>query len=346
MFPGSRALSLALFGIMIVRLAAHAPVEEITESAARFVAALSPEQKAGCTFALTEDERTNWHFVPRPRKGISLKELTPTQRHLAYGLIASGLSHSGYLKVTSIMSLEEILKELEKGRGPIRDPELFYISVFGKPEAGEVWGWRIEGHHLSLNFVIGGSEITVTPSFFGANPAKVSSGPREGLRVLAREEDLARELVRMLAPDQQRTAIYTNRAPSDIVTGANRKAQFLSPAGLPASSMTPAQTDVLKRLVSEYVRRYRPEIADAALKKIESAGLDKLWFAWAGSVEPGQPHYYRVQGPSFLLEYDNTQNRANHVHTVWRDLESDFGDDLLRKHYDQDHQSGSVHADH
>lgn len=329
---------------MIVRLDAHPPSEEISQAAVRFLAALTPDQKASCTFELADDERKNWHFVPRPRKGISFKELTPSQRHLAHGLIASGLSHSGYLKVTSIMSLEEVLHELEGGRGPIRDPELFYLSVFGKPDPADAWGWRVEGHHLSLNFVLGGNEITVTPSFLGSNPAEVRSGPRQGLRVLATEEDLARQLVRMLAPDQRNIAVYTNRAPSDIVTGADRKAHLLTPKGLAASAMTAAQTEVLWRLVTEYAYRYRPEIADAELKRIESTGLEKLWFAWAGSVEPGQPHYYRVQGPTFLLEYDNAQDRANHIHTVWRDLENDFGDDLLRRHYDRDHQSGSPHA--
>ena len=340
MFPRlGRILTLLVFGLMAAKSNAHSAGEEIAEATSRFLAALSSEQKAKCLFAVSDAERKDWHFVPQPRKGLPLKELTPSQRHLAHGLLASGLSHRGYLKATSIMSLEAVLKELEQGRGPVRDPELFYITVFGTPGASEVWGWRVEGHHLSLNFAIareGG--ISVTPSFFGSNPAEVRAGPRKGLRILAAEEDLARKLVQMLDSDQQRVAIYSDKAPSDILTGADRKARLLEPIGLTADKMTSEQTDVLWELIKEYVYRHRSEIADLDLKKIQEAGLPKLSFAWAGPMDRGQPHYYRVQGPTFLLEYDNTQNQANHVHTVWRDLEGDFGEDLLRKHYKDDHR--------
>jgi hypothetical protein len=237
------------------------------------------------------------------------------------------------------MSLEDILKELEQGKGPTRDPELYFVSIFGTPGAADVWGWRVEGHHLSLNFTVAeGQHISVTPSFFGSNPGEVRAGPRQGLRVLAAEEDLARQLVQSMSEEQRQVAIYTNAAPSDVITGADRKAHLLSPAGLSASKMSFSQVDLLRTLIKEYVFRYRPELAERDLKKIESAGLEKLFFAWAGATEVGQGHYYRIQGPSFLMEYDNTQNNANHIHAVWRDLESDFGEDLLRKHYDQDHQ--------
>jgi Protein of unknown function (DUF3500) len=320
-------------------LYAHSPAEEMAEAASHLLAALSPEQKAKCTFDLTSEERVNWHFIPRPRKGLPFKEMTPAQRNLAHGLLATGLSQRGYLKATTIMSLEDILKEMEQGKGPVRDPELYYVSIFGTPGAQDVWGWRVEGHHLSLNFTIGGGDnISVTPSFLGSNPGEVRTGPRQGLRVLAAEEDLARQLVRSMDEEQRRIAIYTNTAPSDIITGADRKARVLSPTGLSAAKMTTAQTDLLWSLIKEYVYRCRPELADLDLKKIQQAGLEKIWFAWAGSIEPRQGHYYRLQGPTFLMEYDNTQNNANHIHAVWRDLENDFGDDLLRTHYDQDHR--------
>jgi hypothetical protein len=338
-FPIVRSVSvLFLLGALIPRASAHSPAEEMAEAASHLLAALSPEQKAKCTFALTDAERENWHFVPRPRKGLPFKELTPAQRALAHGLLATGLSQRGYLKATTIMSLEDVLKELEQGKGPIRDPELYYVSIFGTPGANDIWGWRVEGHHLSLNFTVaGGEHVSVTPSFFGSNPGEVRAGPRRGLRVLAAEEDLARELVRSLDAEQRTVALYTNTAPSEIITGADRKARLLTPTGLSGSRLTSAQQDLLWRLIREYVYRYRPELADQDLKKIQDAGLDKIWFAWAGSTEPRQGHYYRLQGPTFLMEYDNTQNNANHVHTVWRDLENDFGEDLLRKHYDQDH---------
>ncbi len=312
----------------------------MTEAATHFLAALSPEQQAKCRFELKEDERLNWHFIPRARKGLPLKELTPAQRSLAHGLLATGLSQRGFLKATTIISLEDILKDLEQGKGPTRDPELYYVSIFDKPALDHPWGWRIEGHHLSLNFTVtGADQVSVTPSFMGSNPAEVRSGPRKGLRVLGTEEDLGRRLVKTLTEEQRKVAVYTNSAPSDIITAADRKAHFLSPAGLNASQMSKEQVDLLQTLIKEYVYRYRAELADQDLKRIQAAGLERLSFAWAGSTEPGQGHYYRVQGPSFLLEYDNTQNNANHAHTVWRDLQNDFGEDLLRKHYDQDHHS-------
>lgn len=339
-FPFIRIVpALLLFGGLVTGVRAHTPAEEMAEAASRFLAALTPEQKAKCTFELKDDERLNWHFIPRERKGIAFGELDSAQRNLAHGLLASGLSQRGYLKATTIISLEEILKSVEQGRGPVRDAERYFVSIFGTPHAEKAWGWRVEGHHLSLNFTVaGGANIAVTPSFLGSNPAEVRSGPRKGLRTLAAEEDLARQLVQALDEEQRRVAVYTNTAPADIITGADRKARLLSPTGLSAAKLTREQSEVLWALIKEYVYRHRHEVADEDLKKIQAAGLDKLSFAWAGGLEKGQPHYYRIQGPTFLMEYDNTQNGANHIHAVWRDLESDFGEDLLRKHYDADHR--------
>jgi hypothetical protein len=208
------------------------------------------------------------------------------------------------------------------------------VSIFGSP--GKTWGWRVEGHHLSVNFtVVEGKEISAAPSFFGSNPAEVKQGPRKGLRILAAEEDLARELVKSLDAAQRKTAILTNVAYKDIITGAQRKVQPLAPAGLSAADMTSAQSDLLQKLVREYVYRQRPEGAGRDLEKIQKAGWTKVSFAWAGGLERGEGHYYRVQGPTFLLEYDCTQNDANHIHAAWRDFENDFGEDLLRKHYEE-----------
>src|SRR6185369_4586050 len=191
-------------------------------------------------------------------------------------------------------------------------------------------------HHLSLNFAVQGDEVlAVTPSFFGSNPAEVMKGPRKGLRVLGQEEDLGRELARSLDAEQQKVAIVATNAPRDIITSNNRKAKALEPQGIAAAKLKPPQQETLMKLVREYVFRYRNEIAEADLKKIHDSGAEKIYFAWAGGLEPGQGHYYRIQGPSFLMEYDNTQNNANHIHTVWRDLQNDFGEDLLRQHYEQ-----------
>jgi hypothetical protein len=313
---------------------AHTPGEEMAEAAENFLAALTPDQKAKAVYEFKHDERFDWHFIPKPRKGLPFKEMTSPQRLLAHALLSSGLSHRGYMKATTIMSLEQILYDL-KDNAPSRDAELYFVTVFGQPGKGS-WGWRVEGHHLSLNFALdGGQVLAVTPSFFGANPAQIQSGPRKGLRVLAGEEDLARELAKSLSPEQRAVAIVATDAPREIITGSDRKARALEPMGIPASRMTQPQKDLLLKLLREYVFRYRPEIAEADLKAIQQAGEDKIQFAWAGGLQPGQGHYYRIQGPTFLMEYDNTQNDANHIHSVWRDLLNDFGEDALRKHYDQ-----------
>jgi Protein of unknown function (DUF3500) len=310
--------------------------EEMAAAANSFLATLTPEQKAKAVYELNDNERFDWHFIPKERKGLPLKEMASEQKHLAHALLSTALSHRGYLKVSTIMSLEQVLRDMEQGKGPLRDPDRYFFTIFGKPAAGGTWGWRVEGHHLSLNFmIVEGKEISVTPSFFGSNPAEVREGPRKGLRVLGAEEDLGRQLVKSLNAEQKRVAIYTNSAPREIITGNDRKARTLAPMGISAAKLNKAQNAILWRIIKEYVQRYRPELADEDLKKIEKAGTKKLFFAWAGGVEPGQGHYYRVQGPTFLMEFDNTQNNANHIHAVWRDFEHDFGEDLLREHYDR-----------
>jgi hypothetical protein len=336
-----RATRLSLAALCALLLApgaarAHEVVEEMNSAAGTLLAALSPEQRAKAVFEFKSGERLNWHFIPRERKGLPLKEMTPAQQHLAHGLLSIGLSHRGYLKAATIMSLEQVLKELEQGKGPVRDPELYYFSVFGEPSTKETWGWRVEGHHLSINFtIVEGTHVTVTPSFLGTNPAEVRAGPRAGLRVLAREEDLGWELARSLTPDQRAEGIIAATAPNDIVTGTNRNISALAPAGVSFSRLTDKQQALVKQLIDEYVRRYRPELADQDLERIRAGGPEKIHFAWAGGLEAGQGHYYRLQGPAFLLEFDNTQNNANHIHTVWRDFQNDFGEDLLRRHYEQ-----------
>jgi len=331
-------LATTLLALVILPLAAraHDPATEMTAAANNFLAALSPEQKAKGVFELKSDERLNWHFIPRERKGLPIKEMSPAQRNLAHALLNSGLSQRGYGKAVTIMSLENVLFELEgAARKFPRDSELYFFSIFGTPGARGVWGWRVEGHHLSLNFSLADGEVTSTPSFMGTNPAEILDGPRAGLRVLAAEEDLARQLVKSLSADQKQVALYTNVAPKDIITMAERKVQPLAVTGVAAAKLNKEQIELLRALVKEYVQRNRPELADKDLAKIQKAGFEKIHFAWAGTIEPGGPHYYRVQGPTFLLEYDNTQNNANHIHAVWRDFESDFGEDILRRHYDQ-----------
>ena len=329
-------LLIALLAFALAPLSrAHVAGEEMAAAANNFLDSLTPEQRAAATFEFKSDERSNWVFVPKVRQGLTIKKMTPPQRALAHALIRTGLSAPGYEKATNIMSLEGVLKQLEApGGAMVRDTELYYFSIFGKPEAAGTWGWRAEGHHFSANFtVIKGELFSGTPSFMGDNPAEVRAGPRKGLRVLAEEEGLGRALVKALTDEQRKTVIFETTAPKEVITSNKPKVMPLETTGLPASKLTEEQRAQLQTLVKVYVNRLRGDLAQADLAKIDKAGWEKVYFAWAGGIEKGDPHYYRVQGPTFLIEYDNTQNDANHIHAVWRDFDNDFGEDLLRKHY-------------
>ena len=243
--------------------------EDLSVAARRFVEALAPDQRDKAVYSLEDPERLDWHYVPRERGGISLKELTPAQRHLATGLLGAVLSQRGMLQATTIMSLEAVLAELEQGRGPVRDAELYYVSVFGEPSEAGSWGWRFEGHHLSLNFlVVKGHLVASTPSFWGANPAEVKSGPRQGLRTMASEDDLGRALLVSLNAEQRRRAVVSSNAPADIILSPSRGAELLTPAGLGAREMSGEQVALLRRLLEAYVRRYRAEVADEDRKSV------------------------------------------------------------------------------
>ena len=328
-----------LVSLAVSLVRAHDANIEMAQAAKNFAAALTPEQKAKAMIPFADAERENWHFVPRARKGLAIKEMSHEQRLLAHALLASGMSHRGYGKAVSIMSLEGILADLEKGRGggANRDSELYFVTIFGEPGSGaQPWGWRVEGHHLSLNFTSGHPAGTsMTPSFFGSNPGEVRDGPRAGIRVLEAEEELARQLVKSLDEEQRTVAVLQAEAPKDILNMPGRS--DTKPEGLPQSRLRPEQSAMLMKLIKEYVDRHRPDVAAEDLARIEKNGLGAIHFAWAGGFERGQPHYYRVQSGGFVLEYDNTQNGANHVHSVWRDFSRDFGADLLGKHYEQAH---------
>lgn len=304
-----------------------------------FLNSLSSDQRAKAVFKLEDEQRFDWHFIPRPRKGIAFKELDPTQQRLGNALLASGLSQQGFIKAATIMSLDAVLREMETGGTVVRDPELYYLSIFGDIASGRPWGWRVEGHHISLNFTIANDKsISTTPAFFGANPAEVLAGPRKGLRTLPAEEDLARALIKSLDDKQRTQAIVAEKAPADILSTNLRKAEPLKPAGLQTSRLGQKQQETLMSLLHEYATRHSPDIAASRLDRIRSAGLNNIFFAWAGGLEHGQAHYYRIQGSTFLIEYDNIQNNANHIHSVWRDFSGDFGVDLLAMHHNQDHR--------
>ncbi|MFO1491911.1 MAG: DUF3500 domain-containing protein [Kiritimatiellia bacterium] len=325
----------------LLLLSPSLPAEEtpgtMSVAARAWVASLDDAQKARAVKPFDDPNREDWHFVPRKREGLPVKEMTALQRELAQALVRSASSDAGYAKFTGILLCEEILAELEKNPER-RDAGLYAFTVFGDPAGRAPWGWRAEGHHLSLNFtVVDGAPVSVTPAFWGANPAETRSGGHAGHRPLAQEEDLARKLVTSLDADQRKEALFQDAAPKDILTGNKHHVDPLLPAGIPHSGLTPPQRENLLALIHVYLDNMKPDLAEARLAMIRSAGLDRVGFAWAGGLEKGQGHYYRVQGPTFLIEYDNTQNGANHVHSVWRDFHGDFGRDLLKDHLSHDH---------
>jgi hypothetical protein len=335
------AAALLAAGLGLTTYASQKSASAMASAADKWLASLSADQKQRATFAFDSEERMRWHFVPNeqfPRKGVQIKEMSEAQRALARELLKTGLSARGYLTASSIMELENILKVVEgENRRFPRDHEAYQFSVFGTPGDKKAWGWRFEGHHVSVRFdVVNGTLTSSTPSFFGSNPAEVrvdvpGAAPR-GTRVLGPEEDAARALLESLDATQKATAIVNAVAPNEMLTASALKADPQSPLGLKASAMTKAQKDKLMALIDVYAGYMTADIAAERLEKLKKAGLDEIAFAWAGETEKGKKHYYRLQGPTFLVEYDNAQNDGNHIHSVWRDFAGDFGVDLLRAH--------------
>jgi hypothetical protein len=328
-------------------IAAGRSASSMADAATRLLSSLTAEQRQQAAFAFEGDERMHWHFIPTenfPRKGLLIRSMTVPQRKLAHDLLKAGLSQRGYLTATSIMDLETVLKALEAAERaaatqppratPLeRDPEKYFFSVFGTPSTKDAWGWRVEGHHVSLHFtVVNGTMVASSPSFFGSNPAEVREGPKKGLRILGAEEDAARALLQALDATQRAKAIIDTTAPGDMVTMAKVDINPLSPSGLDVGAMTAPQRDLLMKLLDVYIGKMAADIAEGRMARVRTAGIEKIAFAWAGETERGKKHYYRVQGPTFLIEYDNTQNDGNHIHSVWRDFNGDFGRDLLREH--------------
>jgi hypothetical protein len=309
----------------------------ISKTAATFLSALTAGRKAKAVLSFDDAQRLDWHYIPKKRKGLPYKEMDPAERHLAGSLLAVALGPRGLVKAHTIMSLDAILAEIEQGKGPVRDPDLYYFTLLGDPASPGPWGLSVEGHHVSLNYTLLGGRIASTPSFFGANPAEVRLGSRKGLRTLAAEEDLARALLATLDDKQRAEAVISNDAPAEIISANSKKTGPLKPAGIQAARLSQKQQSLLVGLFEEYASSMPADVAADRMQRVRSGGVGNVSFAWAGGMSPGQPHYYRVQGPAFLIEYDNTQNDANHIHTVWRDFDGDFGADLLAMHYKEHH---------
>ena len=336
---GAAATAAWAFGAPAFGQTSDAARGAMAGAATAFLAALSADGRRRAVFAFDDKERFNWHYVPRSREGLPFKEMSLAARTAAHELMKASLSGAGYDKATNVIRLEGVLRRLETFGGITRDPENYSVSVFGTPGQDARWGWRVEGHHLSLNFtIVPGKPIAVTPAFLGANPAEVRAGGLKGLRTLAREQDLGHALALGMNDAQRRRMLIAAQSLGDIVTGPGRGETLTSPAGVPAADLDGAQRELLVRLVQEYAQNMRPELAEEELRRVRDAGIERLHFAWAGATEPGKAHYYRIHGPTVLIEFDNTQNDANHIHTVYRDPRRDFGADLLRAHYQHRHQ--------
>jgi hypothetical protein len=331
-------LTIGLVGAAQVAQRTPSPGLQMVSVAQDLVQSLGPEQKTKAILEFDSKERTNWFFTPRQdankrytRRGLPLQEMTEAQKKIARDLVRAGTSTSGAKKALTIMSLEAILRELEAPRGGamVRNPEWYFFTIFGTPAKSGKWGWRVEGHHLSLNFVVDGGEVTAaTPAFFGANPATVKAGERKGLRTLPEAEDLARELFKALDAEQKKLAYRDKPFPEPQERSA--KPSVGPPQGISAAKLTDAQRRLLIKLIESYAQRMPDEVAEAELRQVRDAGVDKIHFAYTGGTEPGQGHTYRIQGPSFVIEFlnmqaDSANNPANHIHSVWRRLAGDFG---------------------
>ncbi|QDT96445.1 DUF3500 domain-containing protein [Gimesia aquarii] len=328
---------------------------EMAAVAKRWLASLSKEQRAQATFKFDDEQRSKWHFVPdfviKPdgRKGLTIGQMTPQQRIFALALPATALSNRGYLEMMSIRALEKVLYDIE-GKD-YRDPELYYVSIFGKPNPKGTWGWRFEGHHLSVNVtIIDGKKFSVTPSFFGSNPGKITSGNLAGVEVLEKEQTLALSLIQSFDNDQMAIATIDTSAMDkkllqksvikEVLTTDEPKADrgLFTFKGISFADLDPSQQKKLLNLVNVYTTRFRPEILNGTRYKGRIKDGSDLYFAWSGGKKRGEFHYYRIQSKTFLIEFANTQNNANHVHAVWREFDGDFGRDYLSEHFSKHHK--------
>jgi hypothetical protein len=327
-----------LMSLFVTR--AVAADDKFVAPAKKFLSSLDASVKKKLMFGYNDNERYNWNFVPTSRKGASMHDLNDTQKKSLEELLSVFLSEQGYKKAGGVMSLEAILREVE-GREEsdgYRDPKKYFVTFFGEPEMNSLWGWRFEGHHLSLNFTyFNGVVEASTPSFMGSNPAVVPSGSHKGHELLKEETEFGFAFVQMLSAEQLKVAVFSQNALPEIVTGNDREAKLLEPGGISYKELNGDQQKAFIKLLNVFVKNYELGFSSKLWEKIQKAGVDNLTLAWAGSTTPGSGTYYRIQGPMLQIEYDNTQTRANHVHTAVRDLTNDFAGDVLKEHYKKDH---------
>ena len=331
--------SIYILGVLVIAVPVRC--QDLAGKANAFLNSLPPQLRAKAQFSLDDVERFNYNFVPLERKGPTFRDFNKEQKAAAIALLRASLNEQGFQKATAIIELENVLIAVEnRGKDDhYRDPLNYHLSIFGTPASGKPWAWRFEGHHVALNFAsTEGKIVSSTPSFFGSNPGIVLSGPEKGKQVLKLETDLGFELVNALTETQLKQAVFAEKAPAEIITGNHRKAELLEPGGIKFTDLDENQRKIFLQLLNLYVRNYAFDFSERLMSRIVAAGMDNLSFAWAGSRVPGIAQYYRIQGSMLLIEYDNTQNNANHVHTTVRDLTNDFAEDILREHYQKEHQ--------
>jgi hypothetical protein len=321
--------------ILFVSISLLAFKFKFSDPAVVFLKALDKDQLEKAQLSFEDLTRTDWHFLPGamwPRAGVQLAELNPSQKELCFKLLKSHLSEEGYEKVLRIIDLENVLAEIS-GNTDFRDPEKYNIVFYGDPANDEKWAWSFEGHHISLQFTIVGDNISYTPRFLGASPAIIKEGERKGERTLFEEEDVGLKLINALNPDQKKKAIFQNESIIDIVTANASEVSPLKSVGIKAGALNQEQQQILKELLHVYLSSLPEASAAKRHENLKNEEFGEIYFGWAGAVKIDEPHYYRIQGKSFLIEFDNTQSNANHIHTVWRDFEGDFGRDIIREHY-------------
>lgn len=300
-----------------------------------FLKSLTQAQRNKTQLPFNDESKMLWHYIPSsmfPRAGIQLNELDSNQKSKLDELLKDFLSETGYTKTMKIIDLENILLEMS-GDSIMRNPESYSVAFYGNPEEDSLWAFSFEGHHISLNFTIHDGKVKNAPRFFGANPAKIPSGPREGERTLPKEEDLGFELINSLSEEQREMAIFQQEPFFDIVTGNSAEVEPLSPVGIRYGQLNKNEQLIFLKLLDEYLSTMPAEQAEKRMNRIKDEEINEVRFGWAGPTVLGEGHYYRIQGRSFLIEFDNVQNKANHIHTVWRDFDGDFGRDLIREHY-------------
>lgn len=339
-------LGLALPCVLAASLTPAADADSAAARARRLIEVTPADQRGELLQPFTEEARSDWHYTPRRRSGIPWRDMNAAQRDATLSLLRSALTSAGLDQVRAIMALEIALKQIETF-GWSRDPENYALSIFGTPGPSGFWGFRIEGHHLSLHFTLSGERFVATlPQFMGANPAVAPrdfepGGPRKGARVLGKPEDLARALMTKLRGPQRAAALFDVRPYGDIVTGNAEKVSPLAPVGVKWDDLTASEQAALLELIVTFAEHLRADLADARLARVRAGGTSSIRFGWAGSLDPGKPYYFRIQGATFLIEFDNSG--GNHIHSVWRDFQGDFGRDVLGEHYAQSRGPGHSH---